>query len=314
MPFAYAADARTPRRWLAFLDQLWGDDNQPKQTLAEIIGYLISGDTSQQKAFLFVGPKRSGKGTIARVIGGLVGVHNVVGVTSNQLAGNFGLAQLVGKPVAIMSDARIRSDQSLLTERLLAVSGEDVLTADRKYRDPWTGKFPTRFVVLSNELPRLVDTSGALASRFVVLMFTRSFYGRENPELTDLLLTERPGIFNWALAGLDRLRARGRFVMPDASADAVRELVDLGSPVGAFVRDRCKIGPAETVACDQLYQAWRTWCDDFGRVHPGTAQTFGRDLRAAVPGLKVTQPREDGGRQRRHYEGITLATAAHNGQ
>ncbi|MDQ3430756.1 MAG: phage/plasmid primase, P4 family [Actinomycetota bacterium] len=314
MPFAYAADARTPRRWLAFLDQLWGDDNQPKQTLAEIIGYLISGDTSQQKAFLFVGPKRSGKGTIARVIGGLVGVHNVVGVTSNQLAGNFGLAQLVGKPVAIMSDARIRSDQSLLTERLLAVSGEDVLTADRKYRDPWTGKFPTRFVVLSNELPRLVDTSGALASRFVVLMFTRSFYGAEDTELTGKLHAELPGILNWALAGLDRLRASGRFIMPDASADAVRELVDLGSPVGAFVRDRCQIGPGKTVACDQLYQAWRTWCDDFGRVHPGTAQTFGRDLRAAVPGLKVTQPREDGGRQRRHYEGITLATAAHNGQ
>ena len=38
---------------------------------------------------------------------------------------------------------------------------------------------------------------------------------------------------------------------------------------------------------------------------PGTAQTFGRDLRAAVPGLNVIQPREDGDRLRL-YQGVGL--------
>src|SRR5262249_4594084 len=56
-----------------------------------------------------------------------------------------------------------------------------------------------------------------------------------------------------------------------------------------------------------LYQAWRLWCDKVGRKEPGTRQIFGRDLRAAVPGLKTTQPR-DGDSRDRKYEGIGLET------
>ena len=40
-------------------------------------------------------------------------------------------------------------------------------------------------------------------------------------------------------------------------------------------------------------------------------QTFGRDLRAAIPGVRVVQPR-DGATQERRYTGIDLSTA-HNG-
>jgi putative DNA primase/helicase len=55
-----------------------------------------------------------------------------------------------------------------VVERLLSITGEDTLTIDRKYREPWTGRLPTRFMILTNELPRFSDSSGALASRFVV--------------------------------------------------------------------------------------------------------------------------------------------------
>jgi putative DNA primase/helicase len=92
----------------------------------------------------------------------------------------------------------------------------------------------TRFVVLTNELPRFTDSSGALASRFIVFMLNKSFYGHENPALTEELCRELPGIFNWSLDGLQSLRARGRFEQPISSADAIREMEDLASPVGAF--------------------------------------------------------------------------------
>ena len=61
------------------------------------------------------------------------------------------------------------------------------------------GKLETRFVILTNELPRLTDASGALASRFITLVLTESFYGREDLGLTDKLAGELPGILNWAL-------------------------------------------------------------------------------------------------------------------
>ena len=307
VPFAYDRDAPAPERWLTFIEQLWPDDQQARDTLQEVFGYLVSGDTRLQKIVLLVGPKRGGKGTLARIAKALIGEHHVAGPTLAGLATNFGLAPLIGKPVAIVSDARIRSGGTdIVTERLLSISGEDTLTIDRKNRDPWTGQLPTRFVVLSNELPRLTDSSGALASRFLVLTLTNSFYGRENPDLTAELTAELPGIFNWALDGLERLQARGRFETPRSSTDAIRELEDLGSPMGAFVRDVCETGPGHSVNCDVLYQAWRAWCEDHGRDRPGTTQTFGRDLRAVLPGLRVTRPRDDDGNQSRHYEGVGI--------
>ena len=84
LPFAYDPDAPKPTRWLRFLDELWGDDEESKATLAEWFGYVLSGDTAQQKMFLLVGPKRSGKGTIARVLTGLLGAHNTAGADARR--------------------------------------------------------------------------------------------------------------------------------------------------------------------------------------------------------------------------------------
>ena len=189
--------------------------------------------------------------------------------------------------------------------RQLSISGEDGVTVPRKYLLDWTGRLPTRFLILTNELPRLADASGALAGRFIVLTLTKSFYGREDPGLTESLLGELPGVLNWAIEGWQRLQARGYFVQPKSSAEAIEELRDLGSPIGAFVRECCVVGPGQTVECAILFSRWREWCSEQGRVHHGTAQSFGRDLRAAVPGLKTVQPRTDEGRER-HYNGVTL--------
>jgi len=83
---------------------------------------------------------------------------------------------------------------------------------DRKHQEPVTGKLLTRLMILTNELPRLGDASGALSGRMIVLRMSESFYGREDIALTDKLLAERPGILLWAIEGWRRLRERGRFI------------------------------------------------------------------------------------------------------
>jgi putative DNA primase/helicase len=256
--------------------------------------------------FLLVGPKRGGKGTIGRVLTGLLGVHHVAAPTLASLSTNFGLQPLIGKPLALISDARLstKADSKIVVERLLSISGEDSLTIDRKYPDPWTGRLPTRFLVMTNELPRLSDASGALASRFILFVLTRSFYGSENPKLTGELLAEAPSILNWALEGLDRLNARGYFVNPESGADAVRQMEDLSSPISAFIRDRCIVGGRYAATMDALWGSWKTWCEGDNR-HPGVKTVFGRDLRAAVPTLKHARPRDADDRVYT-YQGIGL--------
>ena len=195
VPFDYDASAPSPRKWRAFLDQLWPDDPESIAALQEFFGYVLSGRTDMHKIMLLIGPTRSGKGTIARVLGALVGKGNVAGPTLASLGQNFGLSPLLGRPLAVVSDARLGgANVHQVVERLLSVSGEDTLTVDRKYREPWTGKLPTRFLLLSNELPRFGDASGAIAHRFVVLIMAASFLGRENTRLTAELLEELPGI------------------------------------------------------------------------------------------------------------------------
>ena len=306
LPFGFDPHAPEPSRWLAFLDELWEDDPSSIGALQEVFGYVLGGDTRQQKIFLFVGPRRSGKGTIGRVLTGLLGPHNVAAPTLAGLATNFGLQPLIGKPLGLISDARLsgQADGQVVVERLLSVSGEDSLTIDRKYREPWTGRIPARFVILTNELPRLSDSSGALASRFVLFVLTRSFLGREDPALTDKLLAEAPGIFSWALEGLDRLNERGFFEPPESGKEAVRQLEDLSSPVSAFVRESCEVGSDQSVPVDALWDAWKRWSDDDNR-HPGTKAVFGRNLNAAVPTIRKSRPRE--GADRSHvYLGIGL--------
>lgn len=303
LDYDHEPDAPEPRQWQSFLSQLFEDDLQSWDLLQEWFGYCLTGDTSQHKMLLIVGPRRSGKGTIARVLTRLVGAGNVAGPTTSSLAGPFGLQPLIGKSLAIVSDARFSGENiQTVIERLLCISGEDTLTIDRKHMTSVTMKLPTRFVFLTNELPRLTDASGALAGRFMMLRLTESYYGREDKALTARLLTELPGILNWSIGGWRQLRERGHFIQPTSVEDALRDMEDLSSPVGAFVRERCEIDGGLRVWIDDLYQAWKQWCEADGRVSVTTKQTFGRDLMAAAPGV-VTRCGTNGVR---FYQGIAL--------
>ena len=137
-------------------------------------------------------------------------MHPVAGPTMGSLGESFGLEPLIGKSLAIISDARIgqRTDKSVIVERLLTISGEDTLTVGRKFKQAWSGRLPTRVAILTNEMLSLADGSGALVGRFIVLLFQKSFYGRENVGLTNELIEELPGILNWAIDGYEPPQAQ----------------------------------------------------------------------------------------------------------
>jgi putative DNA primase/helicase len=305
----YDRAAKAPG-WLAFLRELLDKDKQAINLLQDWFGYALTPDTAQQKICGIIGPKRSGKGTLARILTRLLGASSVAGPTMNSLGETFGLEPLITKPLAIISDVRIgkRTDTSTIVERLLSISGEDRMTVARKFNSAWHGKLPTRIVFLSNELLALTDGSGAFASRLVMVLLIKSFYGKEDPGLTDKLSAELSGILNWGITGYRRLVTRGHFIQPDSAREAVDDIETLGSPVKAFVRDYCEVGPGLSIAVDELYEEWRQWCDDEGRKDPGTKEWFGRNLHSAIPGLRITRPLANDKRIKRirSYQGIAL--------
>lgn len=308
LDYAFDPNASHPEEWISFLLSVWPHDGESILLLQEWMGYLLTVDKRHHAIAMLIGPKRSGKGTIARTITRMVGKQNVAEPTIASLATHFGAQRLIGKPVAIIGDVRMsgHSDWVVALERLLGISGGDSPDIPRKNREDWSGELPTRFMMMANELPKFPDQAGALASRCLILRLTESFVGREDRNLDAKLTAEQPGILNWAIEGWKRLRERGRFLQPASGKELVDQMEDLGSPVGAFVREWCEVGSGFRVARKELYVAWKAWCEERGR-EPGSDDGFGRNLHAVLPHLVSSQPRDRAGIKYRAYEGIQLS-------
>ena len=106
LDFDYDPTALCPQ-WNAFLDSVFDDDEQSKKTLMEWMGLCLTSITKFQKAMFLVGKKRSGKGTIARILQKIVGHHNVTAQSTSDFAQTFGFESFLGKTLAVVSDARI---------------------------------------------------------------------------------------------------------------------------------------------------------------------------------------------------------------
>jgi putative DNA primase/helicase len=307
--YEYEPRATAPQEWLNFLKSLWPDDSDSISTLQEMFGYLLTQRNDQQKMFMLYGAKRGGKGTIIRVLEALMGENNVTGTSIADLNhGDFGLSSLEGKQLAVMSDVRFRSrDDGTAVERLLKITGNDSVLINKKYKQPYTARLTTRFLMASNELPKMTDESGALQNRIILLKFEQSFLGREDLDLERRLREELPGILNWALDGLDRLNERGKFLQPGSGNSALEIITNLSSPSLAFIGECCVISPAGLVGQKELFNMWQSWCAE-NNVPIGSSIGFGRAIHAAAPMIRVVK-RGPKGAQRAMYEGIDVTDA-----
>lgn len=282
LPFAYEPGAQCPQ-WLAFLAAVLPADSIT--FLQEWIGYLISGRTDHQKIASLIGLPRSGKGTTNRVITSLLGRHAVAGPTLGSLIGPFGLEPLLGKSLATFADVKWTArGVGDATELLKTISGEDGVTVHRKNRVSWEGRLPTRFMLMSNDIPSFTDASGALGNRLIHVRFANSFLGREDIGLTDRLLTELPGIFLWALEGLRRLDERGRFHVPADSRVIDEDVRRTASPHMVFLAEECEVAPGHRTRLDDVWNAWAAWCRADG-TEAGNKRWLTRKLKGVEPSL-----------------------------
>ncbi len=318
----YKPDAKPPEAWIRFLADLWPEDEPAIELLQEWFGLSLVPDTSFQKLLFVVGPRRSGKGTIARVLSELHGGEsNCAWLSMEDLVSRFGLHPLIDKQVAIMPDVRIshKLDQSSAVEKLLRITGEDSLSIDRKNMPVIHAQLGARFMLMSNLAPRLSDAGAAFVSRVLALRMEASFLGREDRQLKRKLIGELrghkrvggelEGILLWAIEGWRRLVARGYFVQPASAQDVVEDMAELSTPVVGFVRQCCCMdSPEDWAHTDVLWEAWKSWCETEGRASVGEKSTFVRNLRAAYPRITVRRNRAPTGRRVKVFYGIRLLT------
>jgi len=307
LPFAFDPTAKCPR-WRRFLATTFDDNREKKDLLREWFGYCLTSDTSLHKLMMFHGPRRSGKSTAIAVLEGIVGREHCAAITFSRLLESFGLAGLVGKHVALMSDARLPAGSSSMKamEILLNIVGEDPVDINRKNRDALANhRLNCRFTIATNELPQLPDHSGAMEARLNVIQFPNSFYGKEDFNLREKLIEEAPGITVWALEGLRRLRVSRRFTVPESSEESLRDWKQLTSPEASFIEECCDQGSKDfEVQRAELYEAWRGWATERG-MRPVSVSVFYERVKQHVSFLS-SECHTQSGRKRHIFKGLKL--------
>jgi putative DNA primase/helicase len=309
LAITYDADAPAPEQWLKFLDEVMKGRRPLIGILQEWMGYKISSDTSMQKICFLWGRTRAGKGTILNIEAELVGRRNVAFPKIETLAGRFGLQGLISKSSAQVTDMNCEDQKQLsaAATNLNGISGEDGQTIERKGITDWNGKLGTRFTLAGNTLPNFRSHTGAMATRLIIVPFDVSFVGREDRTLDVKLKAELPGILNWALDGLERLRMCGDFSEPEDCRIAKHRLIYQSDPVHGFIEERCTLEPVAGIDKAVAYAAFVRYCEQMNaRVPP--MNTFSERLMQSFPTIADGKRNGDDGRVP-CYRGVRLNDA-----
>jgi len=305
IPCDFDPGARAPV-WEQTLGQWFPGQEQDVATIQEFAGLCLVQDMSFHKALMIEGPKRSGKGTMVRVLKQLIGSRNVASPNLAAFGKEFGLQPLIGKLVFICADARIKSgrNSSELSENFLRIVGGDGVDVNRKGLPIMTDVvLRCRGIITTNELPQFHDDTGTIASRFLPIRMHKSFIGKEDRSLEGRLQKELPGILNWCMVGVRRLVERGHF---DLSAEAKRTLAELevlASPLIGWVDECCLLDVENFSTTADLYNDYKDWCASNG--HQAFAKnTFGGKLKS-ISGVRHGKPTISGKRTSGYY-GIKL--------
>ena len=317
--------------WLEKLDE-WLHPSYHR-TLQEFSGYLLVPDVSYHALLAMIGETRGGKGTVNRIQTALVGRAHCAFPAFSDLAGDFGLEGYNDKRALFIPDAHdvVSNKRGVAVERLKSIAAGDPVTINRKFvKQDLDVPLAAKIVLTANVHPKLLDESGALAAREVLVMFERSFADRKDVGLTDKLLTELPGIANWAIEGLHRLRIQqGQFTIGARGAKALEDLKAEQSTALRFANSCCDItgDKADVLPLNLAYRAYTDWAlhdeglnlrqrrDKTAFKEDMVAALRKRGMRWAEKQMRWHDPhlphRREGERIKHRFVGIRLKRHAH---
>ena len=273
--YDFDPDAECPA-FMEFLNQVLDESYHP--TLQEWMGNLLTTATNHHKLMQLIGASAGGKGTILRLCEGMVGTENTGATSMDSLSDSFGMEGLENVRLITIPEAKdARNNRNSVLVKILNISGGDAVTINRKNKTHLRRPVPGKIMIAANEYLTMLDNHDALKRRSLILRFERSFVGKEDTRLDSKLKAELPGIANWAIAGLERLRREDRFTIGAAGRKASEEMAMAGSPIRRFIRDHVKVteGKYDYIKTDELFDGYRTWAVERERM-PGQ-YILGRD-------------------------------------
>jgi len=272
--FTYDPKAKCPLLMDWLFDMLITPDGKTDwnliSLLQEAIGYSLTADTSHRVSFWVWGPTGSGKSTVLKLLIAMMEMYHEV-LDLNQLGTNrFLLARVAGKRLVTFGEADASTQLADGMYKALVDNGGEI-TADVKNREPITFKPLCKVWWGMNNLPYINDRSGAVASRVLIIPMRKKIPKVNwDLKLDDKLRNELPGIFNWAIEGLKRLRQNGKFTDVEQVTTLADEYNKSSDVYVSFLEDEkwCALNPSARTNSNDLFKAFMAWCKDNGvRVH-----------------------------------------------
>ncbi len=297
IPITYDPQAKCPK-----IQKFLGDILRPEdvKVILEFFGYILIPDYSIPVVLILLGAGSNGKTQLLRLLGQFIGRGNYVSISLQDIENNsFAVANLEGKLVNIQGD--LSSQWLSGVGRLKQLSGQDPISANRKYKDPLHFDNFARLVFASNKPPEIEEDTLAIWRRILPLDLPNKFEGEKdikNYIHTIVTPQELSGLLNLALDGLQQLLTKGDFSYQGSYDDRSRQYTIASKPARAFVEERCDVGAEFKILKDELYEAYKVFCDEH-RVQLSGDSQFAKELRQ-VPGLSISdhQYQKDGVRVR----------------
>lgn len=157
------------------LRKLSCNDDSVEKLLLQSVGYCFYRRNELRKSFFLLGEKRNGKSTFLDMVGTLLGEDNTSNLDLCEIGDRFRTAELNGKLANIGDD--INDEWVSNTAIFKKVVSGDIVTVERKGKDPFKLRSFAKFFFSANSLPRLGrgKDSGAVFDRLVVIPFDAKF-------------------------------------------------------------------------------------------------------------------------------------------
>lgn len=258
IPVAYDPGAECPRI-LKFISEIIYPEDIP--TIQEFFGYCLYRRHHIHKSCMLIGEGKNGKSTLINLLSTFLGQDNVASRELNQLiADKFAVADLYGKLANVAAD--IASSALGQTGLFKALTGEDLVTAEKKFKGAFNFRNYAKFIFSANALPRSPDKTYAFYRRWIIINFPNTFTDLEcNENLIQELTTpeELSGLFNWAIIGLQRLIRQGDFSYGKSVEEVAEQYELLSDPMYAFVKEFIRPQPGGAILKDDLYEKYVNW-------------------------------------------------------